>query len=191
MTPDTAVREAEHAQDDPWGRLNPRLFLVNLSVVATPLATFGATTVLTGGEVNLQVLITCATFLITCLVISGISLMRLITTRYRITEDRVELHKGWLFRSQRSVPVDRIRSVDLTANPLHRIFGLTSLKVSTGDQASSGGGLSLDGLSNRDADALRSRLSELRHARRGCGPPTATPTPPSPNSTGRGCGTHP
>ncbi|MFE9844082.1 PH domain-containing protein [Streptomyces goshikiensis] len=167
MTPDTAVREAEHAQDDPWGRLNPRLFLVNLSVVATPLATFGATTVLTGGEVNLQVLITFATFLITCLVISGISLMRLITTRYRVTEDRVELHKGWLFRSQRSVPVDRIRSVDLTANPLHRIFGLTSLKVSTGDQASSGGGLSLDGLSNRDADALRGRLSELRHARQG------------------------
>ncbi|MFF4457017.1 PH domain-containing protein [Streptomyces goshikiensis] len=167
MTPDTAVREAEHAQDDPWGRLNPRLFLVNLSVVATPLATFGATTVLTGGEVNLQVLITFATFLITCLVISGISLMRLITTRYRVTEDRVELHKGWLFRSQRSVPVDRIRSVDLTANPLHRIFGLTSLKVATGDQASSGGGLSLDGLSNRDADALRSRLSELRHARQG------------------------
>ncbi|MFI5638867.1 PH domain-containing protein [Streptomyces goshikiensis] len=167
MTPDTAVREAEHAQDDPWGRLNPRLFLVNLSVVATPLATFGATTVLTGGDVNLQVLITFATFLITCLVISGISLMRLITTRYRVTEDRVELHKGWLFRSQRSVPVDRIRSVDLTANPLHRIFGLTSLKVSTGDQASSGGGLSLDGLSNRDADALRGRLSELRHARQG------------------------
>ncbi|MGW3325709.1 PH domain-containing protein [Streptomyces virginiae] len=167
MTPDTAVRHQDHADHDAWGRLNPRLFLVNLSVVATPLATFGATTVITGGEINLQVLITFASFLITCLVISGISTMRLLTTRYRVTDDRVELHKGWFFRSQRSIPVDRIRSVDLTANPLHRIFGLTSLKVATGDQASSDGGLSLDGLSARDAEALRRQLSELRHARQG------------------------
>ncbi|MCX4524085.1 MULTISPECIES: PH domain-containing protein [unclassified Streptomyces] len=167
MTPDTAVRHQDPADSDAWGRLNPRLFLVNLSVVATPLATFGATTVITGGEINLQVLITFASFLITCLVISGISTMRLVTTRYRVTEDRVELHKGWFFRSERSIPVDRIRSADLTANPLHRIFGLTSLKIATGDQASSGGGLSLDGLSIRDADALRRKLSELRHARQG------------------------
>ncbi|GGS36604.1 PH domain-containing protein [Streptomyces nojiriensis] len=167
MTPDTAVRHQDHADHDAWGRLNPRLFLVNLSVVATPLATFGATTVITGGEINLQVLITFASFLITCLVISGISTMRLLTTRYRVTDDRVELHKGWFFRSERSIPVDRIRSVDLTANPIHRIFGLTSLKVATGDQASSGGGLSLDGLSARDAEALRRQLSELRHARQG------------------------
>ncbi|MER5931006.1 PH domain-containing protein [Streptomyces sp. NPDC002054] len=170
MTPDTAVRHqdhADHADHDAWGRLNPRLFLVNLSVVATPLATFGATTVITGGEINLQLLITFASFLITCLVISGISTMRLLTTRYRVTDDRVELHKGWFFRSERSIPVDRIRSVDLTANPLHRIFGLTSLKISTGDQASSDGGLSLDGLNARDAEALRRQLSELRHARQG------------------------
>ncbi|MER7468367.1 PH domain-containing protein [Streptomyces sp. NPDC097981] len=168
MTPDTAVRRhQDDADHEGWGRLNPRLFLVNLSVVATPLATFSATTVITGGEINLQVLITFASFLITCLVISGISTMRLVTTRYRVTDDRVELHKGWFFRSERSIPVDRIRSVDLTANPLHRVFGLTSLKVATGDQASSGGGLSLDGLSARDADALRRQLSELRHARQG------------------------
>ncbi|UQX03800.1 PH domain-containing protein [Streptomyces sp. RerS4] len=167
MTPDSAVRHTDGAANDTWGRLNPRLFLVNLSVVATPLATFGATTVLTGGEINLQVLITFVSFLITCLVIAGISMMRLITTRYRVTPDRVELHKGRFFRSERSIPVDRIRSVDLTANPLHRIFGLTSLKIATGDQATSGGGLSLDGLAVRDAEELRRRLSELRHARQG------------------------
>ncbi|MET8753924.1 PH domain-containing protein [Streptomyces sp. NPDC004667] len=167
MTQDSAVRPADQAETDGWGRLNPRLLLVNLSVVATPLATFAATTVLTGGEINLQVLITFASFLITCLVIAGISVMRLITTRYRITDDRVELHKGRFFHSERSVPVDRIRSVDLTANPLHRIFGLTSLKIATGDQATSGGGLSLDGLSVHDAEELRRRLSELRHARQG------------------------
>ncbi|MET9606658.1 PH domain-containing protein [Streptomyces sp. NPDC006512] len=168
MTADTAVRShGNPAPDDAWGRLNPRLFLVNLSVVATPLAMFAATSLINGGEFNLQVLITLGSFLITCLVIAGISLMRLITTRYRITEDRMEVHKGKFFRSQRSVPVDRIRSVDLTANPLHRLFGLTSLKIGTGDQGSTDGGLSLDGLSVRDATALRGRLTELRRTRRG------------------------
>ncbi|MER6450596.1 PH domain-containing protein [Streptomyces venezuelae] len=179
MSPDTAVRHTtDRAPEDTWGRLNPRLILVNLSVVAAPLATFGATTALAGGKVTLQVLITCASFLITCLVISGISLMRYFTTRYRITGDRVELHKGYFFRSERSVPVDRIRSVDLTGKPLHRIFGLTSLKVATGDQGSASGGLSLDGLAVRDAVALHQQLGELRQARHGLAPadPTADTT---------------
>ncbi|WP_438310151.1 PH domain-containing protein [Streptomyces sp. HUAS TT3] len=169
MTRDASVQSpADTTGQDGWGRLNPRLVLVNLSVMAAPVAMFAATSVLTGGELNLQALITLASFFITCLVIAGISIMRLITTRYRVTEDRVELHKGLLFRSQRSVPVDRIRSVDLTANPLHRIFGLTSLKVGTGEQGGSEtGGLSLDGLSVSDATALSRRLTELRRARRG------------------------
>ena len=46
------------------------------------------------------------------------------TTRYRITAERVELHSGWLSRQRRSVPRDRIRTVDLTARLLHRVFGL-------------------------------------------------------------------
>ncbi|MEU2393800.1 PH domain-containing protein [Streptomyces sp. NPDC007369] len=175
MTQDASARRPDgEAGPDAWGRLNPRLVLVNLSVMAAPVAMFGATSLLTGGDLNLQALITLLSFFITCLVIAGISTMRLITTRYRVTEDRVELHKGLLFRSQRSVPVDRIRSVDLTANPLHRIFGLTSLKVGTGDQGGSeAGGLSLDGLSVRDAAALSRRLTELRQARRG---PSSTGT---------------
>ncbi|MDQ0841401.1 PH domain-containing protein [Streptomyces sp. V1I6] len=168
MRSQTAVRSPAHARQDQWGRLNSRLILVNLSVLAAPLAMFGATFLVTDGEINLQVLITLGSFLITCLVICGISLMRLFTTRYRITDERVEVHAGLLFRSHRSTPIDRIRSVDLTANPLHRVFGLTSLKIGTGEQSSSAdGGLSLDGISKADADELRRRLIEWRQAGRG------------------------
>ena len=46
-------------------------------------------------------------------------------TRYRITGDRVELHSGWIRRQRRSVPRDRIRTVDLTSRLEHRIFGLS------------------------------------------------------------------
>ena len=54
------------------------------------------------------------------------------TTRYRITPERVELHSGWLNRQRRSVPRDRIRTVDLTARLLHRVFGLSVVQVSAG-----------------------------------------------------------
>src|SRR6185312_1182708 len=36
------------------------------------------------------------------------------TTRYRITEDQVELRSGLLNRKTRAVPRDRIRTVDIT-----------------------------------------------------------------------------
>ena len=46
-------------------------------------------------------------------VLAGV--LRWRTTCYRITDERVELHSGWLRRQRRSVPRDRIRTVDLTA----------------------------------------------------------------------------
>ena len=60
-------------------------------------------------------------------VLAGV--LRWRTTRYRITGDRVELRTGWLRRERRSVPRDRIRTVDLTASPLHRVFGLSVVRV--------------------------------------------------------------
>ncbi|MCC3766875.1 PH domain-containing protein [Streptomyces sp. UNOC14_S4] len=120
------------------------------------------------GDAGLQALITLGSLFITFLVVSGIGLMRLFTTRYRVTEHSVELHSGLLFRSRRSIPVERIRSVDLTANPVHRLFGLTTLSIATGEQsASASHRLALDGISKADAVELRRRLIEARDARRG------------------------
>ena len=80
-------------------------------------------------------------------------------TQYRITPDRVELHSGWLRRQRRSVPRDRIRTVDLTARLEHRIFGLSVVKIGsatggTGEHA----GLALDAVSKAEADRLRREL---------------------------------
>src|SRR5262245_25798069 len=47
------------------------------------------------------------------------------TVRYRVSQDRVELRGGLLRRQQRSVRRDRIRTVDLRASPVHRLFGLS------------------------------------------------------------------
>ncbi|KUJ64167.1 hypothetical protein ACZ90_60580 [Streptomyces albus subsp. albus] len=164
MSGGTTVRRAAHTAPPAWGRLDSRLILANLAVLAAPLAMFTATALI-GGKAHLQILITLGSLCLTSLVISGIGLMRLFTTRYRATDDLVELRSGLLFRSRRSIPIDRIRSLDLTAKPLHRLFGLTTLTIGTGEQSGSAGRrLALDGLSTADAAALRRRLSERRNA---------------------------
>ncbi|APU17436.1 MULTISPECIES: PH domain-containing protein [Actinoalloteichus] len=54
-------------------------------------------------------------------------------TRYRVADGRFELRKGVVFRSRRSVSLDRVRSVDATAEPLGRLLGVTSVRIGTGE----------------------------------------------------------
>lgn len=97
---------------------------------------------------------------IVAVVLAGIA--RWFTTRYRVTDERVELRSGLLFRRRRSVPRDRIRTVDLTAGPVHRLFGLAVLNIGTGQrtEGTDAGELALDAVSAVEADRLRRRLLE-------------------------------
>jgi putative membrane protein len=96
-------------------------------------------------------------------VLAGI--MRWFTTSYRITPEQVQLRNGLVRRRLRAVALDRVRTVDVTANLMHRILGLTRVTVGTG--RSDGGadaGLRLDGLDAAAASTLR---DELLHGRAG------------------------
>ncbi|PXY27962.1 PH domain-containing protein [Prauserella muralis] len=82
-------------------------------------------------------------------------------TRYRVTAERVELHTGILVRKRRSLSRERIRSVDLTAGLLLRVFGLVNVKIGTGEQAGAGeGSLALHPVTKAEADRLRRQLLE-------------------------------
>jgi putative membrane protein len=93
----------------------------------------------------------------------GYEAIRLRVTRYRVTDARVEMHTGVLFKTRRSLARERIRSVDLTANPLERLFGLAKVKVGTGETGSGSGStseqtLTLDSVDRAEADRLRAAL---------------------------------
>jgi putative membrane protein len=64
--------------------------------------------------------------------------LRLRHTRYRVSADRVELHTGVLIRNRRSLQRERIRTVDVTADPLLRVFGLVTVRIGTGEHADKG-----------------------------------------------------
>ncbi|WP_033344331.1 PH domain-containing protein [Catenuloplanes japonicus] len=82
-------------------------------------------------------------------------LVRLLTTRYAVHPDRVEMRSGWIARRHRTVARDRIRSVDTGARLMHRPFGLRVVHIGTGERESS---FSLDALDRRDAALLRGEL---------------------------------
>jgi putative membrane protein len=78
---------------------------------------------------------------------------------YRIAGGRLELRSGFVNRTTRVVPIDRVRGVDITAPFLHRLLGLVKVEI---EAAAGGGGgkaeLSLPAVSRAEAEALRERL---------------------------------
>ncbi|MHA6780853.1 PH domain-containing protein [Pseudonocardia saturnea] len=81
------------------------------------------------------------------------------TTSYRVTATHVELRSGLLVRQERSVPRDRLRSVDLTVDVVHRVTGLAVVAVGTGRQGGeSDDELKLAAVSAAEAERLRSVL---------------------------------
>ncbi|MFI7634822.1 PH domain-containing protein [Nonomuraea sp. NPDC049400] len=83
---------------------------------------------------------------------------RLRTTRWRLTPERLELRSGITVRQHRSIPLERVRSVNLRADPVLRAFGLTVIKVGTGEHSAEGTELVLDPLTRHDAESLRRTL---------------------------------
>jgi putative membrane protein len=94
---------------------------------------------------------------------------RYLTTSYRITAGRVEVRHGFVNKQVLSAPLDRVRTVDLTASPIHRVLGLVTVRIGTGQTAAKGEEkLALDGLAVPAAAALRDRLLHVS--------PSADPT---------------
>jgi putative membrane protein len=150
-TTNTAV-----ATEVPWRRLDPRMLVVHPVAGLVRLLPAFAIVLLTGREGDLtHVWISLGA----AAVVVVVGVLRWRFTQYRITPDRVELHSGWIRRQRRSVPRDRIRTVDLTSRLEHRIFGLSVVKI--GSATGGNGehtGLALDAVSKAEADRLRREL---------------------------------
>jgi putative membrane protein len=148
--------ETPPAVETPWRRLDRRMLVVSPASMLVRIVPLVALLLLTGQGDPVRVWM--AAGAATAVVVAGV--LRWRTTRYRITAERVELHTGWLRRQRLSVPRDRIRTVDLTAKLLHRVFGLSVVRVSAAAAATpgAGGGLSLDAVSKAEAERLRREL---------------------------------
>ena len=139
-----------------WQRLDPRMLLVYpvkelIRFLPVLIGLFVAGTA-TGGAGDWWHLVGVA-------VPVSLGVMRYVTTSYRIGQGRIELRRGLLNRHVLSTPVDRVRTVDVTAPPVHRLLGLTSVRIGTGTASSDDDDrLDLDGLPADRARELRAEL---------------------------------
>ena len=102
--------------------------------------------------------------------------LRYLTTSYRITPSRVEVRHGFLNKRVLSASLDRVRTVDLTASLIHRLLGLVTLRIGTGQSETKGEErLALDGIAAPAAAKLREQLLHLAPATDATGAPPPTP----------------
>ena len=103
--------------------------------------------------------------LVACLVAAGVEWC-LLRGRYRSwgyaeREEDLLIRQGFLFRRMSVVPYGRMQFVDVTAGPVERIFGLSTVKLHTAAAATDA---KLPGLANAEAERLRDRLASLGEA---------------------------
>ena len=89
----------------------------------------------------------------------ALGLWRFASTRFRITGSQIELRRGLLGRSVLTTPLDRVRTVELTAPPIHRLLGLAKVEIGTGSGVRTGDNrLVLDSLGAAEGRRLRAEL---------------------------------
>ncbi|WJV44892.1 PH domain-containing protein [Streptomyces flavofungini] len=164
MTVRTPVLDVSNPQPptaaEPWQRLHPRMIVVSVSWLVGPAVPLLGAILVARDLLNTHGLIVLGSYIVVAGVQAGHEWVRYRTTRFRITDSLIELHSGLLFRTDKSIPRDRVRSADLTANPVHRLFGLAAVKVGTGEHTarSEDEELVLDGISREQAVRFRALL---------------------------------
>ncbi len=156
-------RQADSLQPDPrpaepeapWLRLSPRSLVVRpvmdlIRLLPVLLGLFYLRS--RGGSANYWGLAFAAFAIVT-------SIVRWLTTRYRLTADRIYVRHGLLSKKILSVARDRVRTVDLTAHLPYRVLGLRRVAVGTGrNDRREGESIRLDALTLADAETLRTTL---------------------------------
>lgn len=88
-----------------------------------------------------------------------LGVLRFLTTQFRITTTQIELQRGLVGRTVLTARLDRVRAVELTSTPIHRILGLAKVEVGTGSAAKQGDdAFALDALPVAEARSLRIAL---------------------------------
>ncbi|MFE6814616.1 MULTISPECIES: PH domain-containing protein [unclassified Streptomyces] len=161
--PDTMTgAAADGTRETDWLRLDPRTVLVRVVLFSGVLAgaALPVTFALAGPRPLWQAVAWVAAGVTLALLADIVAeTVRLRRTRYRIGAERVELHTGLLVVQRRSLARERIRSADLTANPLQRALGLVKVRIGTGEHTGgSESTLELDLVTRAEGERLRHEL---------------------------------
>ncbi|HEX6467451.1 MAG TPA: PH domain-containing protein [Streptosporangiaceae bacterium] len=101
--------------------------------------------------------------------------VRWATFSYRVYDDRIALRRQLVGRSIKTIPIERIRGVDITAGPVHRLFGLAVVHIDAAAGSGKADEAVLNAISLDEAARLRRELVGGRAAGAGDVAPAARP----------------
>jgi membrane protein YdbS with pleckstrin-like domain len=147
-----------------WQRVSPRYVVVDLLgiLVSAILFTIGATVPFALTQ-QPGWLVAPAAVLALHILIAAFTPRRVRALGYRLRDDDLVFRRGIMFLRVVAVPYGRMQLVDINRGPIARAFGLSELKLVT---AAASSHVTIPGLPEADADALRDRLVELAESRR-------------------------
>ncbi|MBA9004522.1 PH domain-containing protein [Thermomonospora cellulosilytica] len=150
LTGDAQAGLTPPAPGAPALRLHPLTILVEAGRELAAALVAGTAALLVGGAGAAFY------FALTGLVFAfGYHLAKWATFTYRVHADRVELRRALVGRSVTTIPRERIRGVDISAPPAHRLLGLAIVHI---DAGSEGGEGELRAVSRAEAERLRGTL---------------------------------
>lgn len=137
-----------------WARLDWRTVLVRpVSTLVTLLPAVVGVVFLGSGSGSQVWFAVAGTVLLV-----AVGIIAYATTRFRVTDRQVELRSGLVVRRAHATPRDRVRTVEATAPPLHRLLGVVRVRIGTGTASGGDSELVLDAVSHAGLDALRAAL---------------------------------
>ncbi len=146
----------------PWVRVSPRLVTVRrlgLLSYLVPLLVVGVLALVFPGRWWWLPVAGLLVLVIIGWVVAGRGVRAI---GYLEREDDLLVRRGILFRSTVVVPYGRMQYVDVTAGPLERAFGISTVQLHT---ASAGTDASIPGLAPDEASHLREALAARGEAR--------------------------
>jgi len=76
--------------------------------------------------------------------------------RYEVSEDAIDLLRGFIFKTRTVVPINRVQHVDTNQGPIYRKYGLSSVKISTAATTHE-----IPALDDETAADVRNKISQL------------------------------
>lgn len=146
-----------------WQRVSPKLIVVELVAgVLFLILTAG------GAAVFLLLHVSWLAVVLAALAVGGLVNLILVPRRvrsigYQLRDDDLLFRRGIMWQRFVAVPFGRMQLVDINRGPIARLLGLSELKFVT---AAASAGVTIPGLLEADADALRDRLVILAESRR-------------------------
>jgi len=144
---------------DPAHRVSPKartLWQVETAIIGLGVAVAGVVGSVIWLSGPLRWIAIVAVVLVCATAAHVVPLWRYRVHRWEVSATAVYTQRGWWARERRIAPMSRVQTVDFAQGPLERLFGLSTVTVTT---ASAAGALRIEGLDRAVAQGLVDELT--------------------------------